>query len=319
MKKVFALMLAACMLLSLAACTQATPAPAPAPAATDAPAPAPTDAPAAPEAPATPSEPAAPAEPVTLMLNVKNKAKAESDGAALLLTELYIYPEEAADKGANLLSAPHLNSSEYHDYIRIICKRPAAAEYEAYAVFDNGETGTFNNLELQSKNSLSFKGIYELSCKLDEDVSFTDEILAQFESEGIEAVEIATLAFEFKNKTGSDITAVYIYPVGAADKGSNILTETWGQEEENYIFPVVLRERAPLYEVYVEFADGTAPMTITDLNMDPAIKLSLKDNIGEEYSIDGWDDGDEEDQAEYMSKFNEDYVKPLQNAAVTYR
>ncbi len=322
MKKMLSLILAVCMLtLLFGACAKTE---APATAATEAPAAAteaPAAAPEAPAEPAAPEAPAAPAEDTVLAFMVKNKAKSADGAESLELVELYLYPKDSEEKYDNILGdIPQINSSEYQDYLRVVCVRPAAEQYEAYAVFSNGETGTYKNLEMMSKNSLSFKAADEVSCKADEDVVFTDEIKTDALADGSRTKAMATVAVELKNKTDVAIAAIYVYPVGAADKGSNILAGEFKSsgEHADYLHPVFLRDRVLEYEVYVEFADGTtAPMTITGLQLDNAITLSLKDTVGVEFSCDviGTEDVAEDDLQEYYAIFTEDYVKPLQNEA----
>lgn len=82
-------------------------------------------------------------------------------------------------------------------------------------------------------------------------------------------VETVDLGLEFKNKTGHDATALYLYPEGSEDKGCNIV-EAYGVENGLwvagkggvYICCHLIRPVAEVYTVELVFADGTETLLI---------------------------------------------------------
>lgn len=91
------------------------------------------------------------------------------------------------------------------------------------------------------------------------------------------------LELSFKNKTGAEITGLYLYESGAADKGNSICIANWPDKDANgdlYEFNAYLYRSAKIatYDLYVTFADGT-DATWSGLTINNYDKFSLKGGV----------------------------------------
>jgi hypothetical protein len=127
---------------------------------------------------AAPSGAAATSGDATLAFVFKNKT-------GLTMTGAYVYPKDAADKGSNILSSNFENNTDKSMYRRMVMTRPAADKYTLYCEFSDGSNATFDNLDLMHKNSVSVKGLDEISPKTDTEVSFTDAEIAATLATGV--------------------------------------------------------------------------------------------------------------------------------------
>ena len=90
------------------------------------------------------------------------------------------------------------------------------------------------------------------------------------------------LELNFKNKTGVEITGLYLYESGAADKGHSMCISHWPDKDANgdlYEFNAfIYRPVGATMDLYVEFADGTNA-TWSGLTVANYDKLSLKGGV----------------------------------------
>jgi hypothetical protein len=240
----------------------------------------------------------APSGDATLAFVFKNKT-------GLTMTGAYVYPAGSSDKGSNILSSNFENNTDKSMYRRMVMTRPAADKYTLYCEFSDGSNATFDNLDLMHKNSVSVKGLDEISPKTDTEVSFTDaEIAATLATGVVEEASTgaaapaasaaaaaapaaatgttATLNFTFKNKTGKDLKEAYIYPTGSSDKGSNVLKAVWKNNESDadYLQLSLTVPDAETYDITVVATDGTT-CTFAKNNLKKAASASMKDMVSE--------------------------------------
>lgn len=92
----------------------------------------------------------------------------------------------------------------------------------------------------------------------------------------------APYALQFKNKTGVNITGLYLYKTGAEDKGNSLCPELWmdadADKEASMIYVYVVREADATHELYVEWEDGTNA-TLPDLTISNHDKFSMKGGV----------------------------------------
>lgn len=204
------------------------------------------------------------------------------------LKEAYIYPSGAAEKGENILTEVWPNNTEKSQYKRVIIARPEADTYELTVVDTDGNTTVYTDLALKFMNSVSLKDDGSISLKHDAAVEFTKDdltaagITCDFPKVQVDESKQVTLAFMFKNKSGKDAKEVYIYPSGATEaQGDNILTEVWphNMSEDDYKWITIDRPEADVYDVMVNFTDGTS-LLFTSEDLRNANSVSMKDGDG---------------------------------------
>jgi|GEM_PF-2012933 len=181
------------------------------------------------------------------------------------LKEAYVYPTGSSDKGSNLLKEVWKNNTDSAQYLKIIVARPEADTYDISTVSTDGQTVKYEKLALKYNNTASMKEKGAISVSKDSGVTFSDAdlkaagVTAKFAAAAVDASKKTKLAFMFKNKTGKDAKAAYVYPSGATDRGENILKSTWKDNatEADYLWISIERPDADLYDIYVEFTDGS--------------------------------------------------------------
>lgn len=96
------------------------------------------------------------------------------------------------------------------------------------------------------------------------------------------AVNYVPYALQFKNKTGVNITGLYLYETGADEKGNSICPELWPDadvdKEASMIYVYVVRNADATHELYVEWEDGTNA-TLPDLTISNHDKFSMKGGV----------------------------------------
>jgi len=112
------------------------------------------------------------AEQVTVAFVFKNKT-------GLTMKAAYLYPEGTEDKGVNFLSSDFENNTDKSMYRRIVMKVAKADYYMLYCEFADGSNATFKHQVMDGHNSVSVKGMDEISIKNDSEVSFTDDEIAK--------------------------------------------------------------------------------------------------------------------------------------------
>lgn len=95
-------------------------------------------------------------------------------------------------------------------------------------------------------------------------------------------VTYAPFALQFKNKTGVNITGLYLYVAGAEDKGNSICPALWKDaevdKEASMIYVYVVRPVDATFDLYVEWEDGTNA-TLAGFTLANHDKFSMKDGV----------------------------------------
>lgn len=204
------------------------------------------------------------------------------------LKEAYVYPTGAEDKGENILTEVWPNNTEKSQYKRIVVARPEADSYEITVVDTDGDSTVYPDLALKFMNSVSMKDDGSISVKHDAAVEFTQDdltaagVTCDFAKVKVDENKKVPLAFMFKNKSGKDVKEVYIYPSGITEmQGENILTKVWphNMSEDDYLWVTIDRPDADVYDVLVNFTDGTS-LLYTSEDLKNANSASMKDGEG---------------------------------------
>lgn len=253
MKKILALLLAVLMLAALGACADKG---------------------------GDAEEPATDENLIALAFVFKNKTGKD-------VSEAYVYPSGAADKGENVISETWVNNTDSSQYKRMILARPEAEYYDISLTFTDGTSCVFPQLALKFNNSVSMKSAdgTEISVKNDNEVEFTKEdlinagVTVDFAEVKIDETNTVQLKFLFKNKTSYDCSAVYVYPTGAEDKGESVISEVYksNKSQDDYLWLVLDRPQADTYDITVEFTNGES-WTFDGNDLVNANSVSMKDN-----------------------------------------
>lgn len=121
------------------------------------------------------------------------------------ISELYLYPTGASDKGANLASGKHgfgVGHAMFVTYTDGSADTKLTLEYTT----DSGVTGKFETLSVETA-PISI---------ISEDAR-TGATPLTFEA--------TPAVYDIYNVTGEKITDLYIYPTGSSDKGENLIKE----------------------------------------------------------------------------------------------
>lgn len=333
MKKFLAILLAALLVLSLAACnstptekpTDATtqaPTEKPTEKPTDKPTEPPTDAPTEPPTDAPTEPPVVDAKYVPLALDFKNKT-------GVTITELYLYESGAEEKGNSLIAEAwpdkDMDEEKYEFFAYVL--RPEGVTLDLAVVFEDGSEAVWEGLTVNNNDKLSLKKGTDVSKWEQEAVDDPDDLAAMAElvASGKTTDHFypgyVLLPLELKNKTGKQeadhgrfITEFYLYETGATEKYGNMveflrgedgeLLGKWGfgksSEGGIYAFGFFIRPEAATYEVQLVFEDGTE-LIIPDIdlltpNADGfcANEISIKDSVDPDFTEVSYDDGDPE-------------------------
>lgn len=102
------------------------------------------------------------------------------------------------------------------------------------------------------------------------------------EPEPVVETAYAPYALQFKNKTGVNITGLYLYVAGAEDKGNSICPELWmdadADKAASMIYVYVVRPAGATLELYVEWEDGTNA-TLPGITLENHDKFSMKGGV----------------------------------------
>ena len=334
MKKMLAILLAALLVLSLAACNNAPTEKPTEPATTQAPTEKqtekptekptepPTEAPTEPPTEAPTEPPVVEANYVPLALDFKNKT-------GVTITELYLYEQGAEDKGNSLITEawPDKDADEdkYEFFAYVV--RKENTPMDLYVVFEDGSDATWEGLSVNNNDKLSLKKGTDVSQWEQEPVDDADDLAAM--AALVEAGRTTDhfypgyvlLGLELKNKTNKQdkanarfITEFYLYETGATETYGNMVEflvgedgqplEKWGYGKSSeggiYAFGFFVRPEAETYEVKLVFEDGT-DLIIPDIdlltpNADGfcANEISIKDSLDPDFTEVSYDDGDPE-------------------------
>ena len=333
MKKFLAILLAALMVLSLAACNSTptekpadttTPAPTEKPTEkpTDKPTEPPTDAPTEPPTDAPTEPPVVEAKYVPFALDFKNKT-------GVTITELYLYEQGAEDKGNSLISEAwpdkDMDEDKYEFFAYVL--RPENVLMDLYVVFEDGSDATWAGLTVNNNDKLSLKKGTDVSQWEQEPVDDADDLAAMAELVAAGKTTdhfypgYVILGLELKNKTNKQdkanarfITEFYLYETGSTEKYGNMVEflvgedgqplEKWGYGKSSeggiYAFGFFIRPEAATYEVELIFEDGTnliiPEIDLLTPNADGFCpnEISIKDSLDPDFTEVSYDDGDPE-------------------------
>ena len=111
------------------------------------------------------------------------------------------------------------------------------------------------------------------------------------------ATAYAPYSIQFKNKTGVNMTGLYLYEMGSEDKGGSLCPELWLDADvdkaASTILVYVVRPADTTFELYVEWEDGTNAK-LSDLTIIEHDKFSMKDGVDPA----GWEHEPMDDDAE---------------------
>ena len=99
------------------------------------------------------------------------------------------------------------------------------------------------------------------------------------------------LALNIKNKTGATINAVYVYAVGAEDKGASVVPEGWKDKDadgDNYEKNIFIIRPAGALVIEIVMEDGTVSTKEVELNLYD--KISFKGVAADDWKIEANDD-----------------------------
>lgn len=121
------------------------------------------------------------------------------------ISELYLYPTGAADKGENLATGPH-GFGIGHALLATYDDGSADTKLTLEYTTDSGVTGKFETLNVET---------------------VPISIIAEDARTGATpiAFEAMPAVYDIYNVTGESVTSLYIYPTGSADKGENRIKE----------------------------------------------------------------------------------------------
>ena len=204
------------------------------------------------------------------------------------LKEAYVYPTGASEKGDNILKEEWKNNTDESMYLRVIIARPDADTYDITTVATDGTETTYPGLALKFNNSVSMKEAGEISVKSDSEVNFSEDDLkaaglkCAFAVPKIDESKTVSLAFMFKNKTGKDVQEAYVYPSGYDDKmGDSVIKDVWknNTSDDMYLWLTIDRPDADVYDILVKFTDGTQ-LKYSRLDLKNSNSASMKDAEG---------------------------------------
>lgn len=97
---------------------------------------------------------------------------------------------------------------------------------------------------------------------------------------------LIALAFVFKNKTGKDISAAYVYVSGADDRGESVISGEWpnNTDSSQYKNIIIACPEADLYDIGITFTDGTE-CVFSGLALKYNNSVSMKASDGSEISV----------------------------------
>ena len=121
------------------------------------------------------------------------------------ISELYLYPTGAEDKGENLASGKH----------------GFGIGHALFATYDDGKSDTKLTLEYTTESGVT--GMFETLAVETAPISIISED-ARTGATPI-AFEAMPAVYEIYNVTGEKVSDLYIYPTGSADKGKNLIKE----------------------------------------------------------------------------------------------
>ena len=334
MKKMLAILLAALLVLSLAACnggqtekptdapTTQAPTEKPTEKPTDKPTEPPTDAPTEPPTEAPTDPPVVEEKYAPYCLDFKNKT-------GVTITSLYLYAEDAENTGNSLITEdwPDKDADEEHYEFYAFVYRPEGKKMNLEVNFADGSQAVWEGLELTNNDKLSLKKGTDVSkweqepVDKEEDLAPMAELAASGKTTDHYYPGYVLLPLELKNKTGKQdkangrfITEFFLNETGATEKYGNMveflrgedgeLLGKWGfgksSEGGVYAFGFFIRPEAPSYEVQLIFEDGTE-LIIPDIdlltpNADGFLpnEISIKDSIDPDFTEVSYDDGDPE-------------------------
>ena len=194
--------------------------------------------------------------------------------------EAYVYPSGSDEHFENILpNEVWANNLSSDDYLWIDVSRPSAVTYDIYVLFSDGTVLTYPGCDFVNNNSASMKDATgTMSLKYDDTYVPANNGDAAAETVPFDpTLTEFTLEFVFKNKTDKTISAVYVYPMDSADKGKSILAAEWPncERDADYLQISIVRPNAELYEIYVEYVDGTnATFPDCDLRSNNSVSMN---------------------------------------------
>lgn len=120
------------------------------------------------------------------------------------VTELYLYPTDATDKGTNLAGEKGLSNA-----------------HATYAEYDAGDKADSTTLTLEFTTKGGYTGSFTTLHIEEAPIS----LIAEDAKTGATAIkfEATTATYNITNATGEEVKSLYIYPTGSSDKGENMI------------------------------------------------------------------------------------------------